>query len=92
MGYYAFKPSTDERYLEIYRPDCWGVRAMGYVFWDTDRLRQPAVWVRLKEASKMGGDRARAAYDPSLHESAEEKLQGVRLSAELMKEIKGGCF
>ncbi|GJN69583.1 hypothetical protein PLICBS_003632 [Purpureocillium lilacinum] len=87
MGYYAFKRSTNERYLGVYRSDSWAVRTMGYVFWDLDRLRQPVVWAKLREASKMTGDHARAAYDPSLHTSAEEKLQGIRVSVRLMEEL-----
>jgi len=88
MGYYAFKRSANERYLGVYRSDSWAVRTMGYVFWDLGRLRQPAVWAKLREASKMTGDHARAAYDPSLHTSAEEKLQGIRISVQLMEELR----
>lgn len=87
MGYYAFKRSANESYLGVYRSDSWAIRAMGYVFWDLDRLRQPVVWAKLREASKMTGDHARAAYDPSLHTSAEEKLQGIRVSVRLMEEL-----
>ncbi|KAJ6447099.1 glycoprotein X [Purpureocillium lavendulum] len=61
---------------------------MGYVFWDFDRLRQPAVWARLNEAKSMSEERTKAIYDPSLDTSAEEKLQGVWLSAQLMKDIE----
>ncbi|KAI1274852.1 hypothetical protein F5Y07DRAFT_371678 [Xylaria sp. FL0933] len=81
-GWIEFKGGPTTLCLSaVYRDsrDCI-LRPCGYVFWDSGRLLQPALYEAFKKADRMDRSAlAKRCYDPTVGESAEKQLKGYRV-------------
>lgn len=90
LGYYLFKPPVQDTYMKI----CYSsvreyfLRDFGYVFWDAERIRTPAVFDKLHQASSREGVESRRLYDRDGHKNIEEQLEGVRLPLDELRRIE----
>ncbi|KAL5091735.1 hypothetical protein Trisim1_002547 [Trichoderma cf. simile WF8] len=66
----------------------WPLRRLGYVFWDIERVRDPEVNERLRNARDCDPNVAKKAFEEFIQESAETRLKGMKLPRTLMEEIK----
>ena len=90
VGCYQYKvPKDEEVYLrinEMYLKNC-GVRELGYVFWDSDRIELSAVQSRLEKEVQLSWAEANRRFNRSQKPSAEERLSGVLLQSEDIKQV-----
>ncbi|KAL7955679.1 hypothetical protein V8C34DRAFT_290729 [Trichoderma compactum] len=89
LGYLLFRPSSIEAVLSAMGiARYWPLRRLGYVFWDIERVRDPEINERLRNARDCDPTVAKKAFYEFIQESAEERLKGMKLPRTLMEEIR----
>ncbi|QYS97468.1 hypothetical protein H0G86_004700 [Trichoderma simmonsii] len=89
LGYLLFRPSSVEAVLSAMGiARYWPLRRLGYVFWDIERVRDPEVNEKLRNARDCDPNVAKKAFNEFIQESAETRLKGMKLPRTLMEEIK----
>ncbi|KAL6702188.1 hypothetical protein J3F84DRAFT_26631 [Trichoderma pleuroticola] len=88
LGYLLFRPPSVEALLSAMGiAKYWPLRRLGYVFWDIERVRDPEVNERLRNARDCDPDVAKKAFHEFIRPSAEVRLKGMKLPRTLMEEI-----
>ncbi|KAK4084339.1 uncharacterized protein Triagg1_819 [Trichoderma aggressivum f. europaeum] len=89
LGYLLFRPSSIEAVLSAMGiARYWPLRRLGYVFWDIERVRDPEVNEKLRNARDCDPTVAKKAFHEFIQESAETRLKGMKLPRTLMQEIQ----
>lgn len=90
LGYYIFKPSTQDIYLKInlFNRREHFLREFGYVFWDAERIRTPAVFDKLRQAGVLEVVESCRLYDQKDYQNFKNQLRGVMLPQNEMRRIE----
>ncbi|CAM1500534.1 Fc.00g096960.m01.CDS01 [Cosmosporella sp. VM-42] len=91
IGYRLFRNAPDNViYMGIsdsgseYSP----LRQLGYVFWDTKRIKSPEVSKKLLAAKTMGLDELEVRFGRRYRKTAEDRLKGTKLPREQMQRLE----
>lgn len=89
LGYLLYKPSSVEAILSAMGiAEYWPLRRLGYVFWDIERVRDPEISERLRDARDCDPNEAKKMFEEFIQESAETRLKGIKLPRTLLEEIQ----
>lgn len=66
----------------------WPLRRRGYVFWDIERVLDPEVDVKLRNAKDYDPAVTGEEFTLPLSRSAESRLKGIALPKTLMRDIE----
>lgn len=89
LGYYSFKRSDQDVYLEIRHEGILNapLRERAFVFWDAMRVAQPMVRDSLREASQARTGEVNRILNRHERQSPEERLEGVKIPRAVMDTI-----
>lgn len=74
MGYTKYRPDTENDYLRVYDQSS-PHRALGFAFWDAERIRGPLLRDALEEAGRMCPQFVMRRYGTKRGHSAQTKLE-----------------
>ncbi|KAJ4135282.1 hypothetical protein NW768_004904 [Fusarium equiseti] len=90
LGWPRFRPRDECQYLGI---DTWGyhmlpLRELGYVFWDSTRLKSIAVCDKLFAAQKMPSEKRKKRFDRRDKETLEHRFKGAMIPRSEMRRLE----
>ncbi|RKK82811.1 hypothetical protein BFJ68_g17510 [Fusarium oxysporum] len=92
LGYLIFsRVEGDER---MYKPITTkggrysGIRQLGYVFWDSERILSPEIYDKLEDMKWILWQDITFRFDPGAQKGAGERLEGVKIQRVHMKKLE----
>ncbi|KAF4334732.1 hypothetical protein FBEOM_11414 [Fusarium beomiforme] len=92
LGYCVFRKNRDRGHIYIaitHQGSYYStLRQLGYVFWDSDRIRSSEISARLEAAGAMTVDELYKRFDRRTRKGVEARLEGLKLPREQFDKIE----